>query len=415
MPAWQARAAAAALFAAGFATFTLLYCVQPLLPEFCARFGLTPAASAWALSSATLALAFGLLGAAAASDRFGRLRVMTASLFAAGALGVACAAAPDFRALLLLRAALGLALAGVPSLAMTLVAETLPRAAAQAAIGQFIAGSAFGGMSGRFIAAQLLDWGGWRCALLGIAAISLVAAAGFRLLAPAGAPDGHVAGTTAQAGRAAARRGGLVRIAAHLRDGQTAPLLLLAALLMGAFVSEYNFVAFRLQAPPLNLSARASGWVFLLYSLGIASSALSGRALARRGALAIIVAGLLLMILGAAISLASGLGPLICGTGCITMGFFAAHSAASATVAAQSVRAHNVRDHGVSGRAQASALYSTFYYLGSALLGPLGGVVFHGAGAAGLAAYTGALPLLGLACAGYWARAAAAGPGRGRV
>ena len=33
------RRIAAALFLAGFATFSLLYCVQPLLPEFARDFG----------------------------------------------------------------------------------------------------------------------------------------------------------------------------------------------------------------------------------------------------------------------------------------------------------------------------------------------------------------------------------------
>ena len=41
-----------ALFAAGFATFGLLYCVQPLLPEFTRDYGVNEAVSALSLSVA---------------------------------------------------------------------------------------------------------------------------------------------------------------------------------------------------------------------------------------------------------------------------------------------------------------------------------------------------------------------------
>ena len=43
-----------ALFAAGFATFGLLYCVQPLLPEFTRDYGVNEAVSALSLRSLTM-------------------------------------------------------------------------------------------------------------------------------------------------------------------------------------------------------------------------------------------------------------------------------------------------------------------------------------------------------------------------
>ena len=42
-----------ALFLAGFATFSLLYCVQPVLPELAQAFGLGAANSSFALSVST--------------------------------------------------------------------------------------------------------------------------------------------------------------------------------------------------------------------------------------------------------------------------------------------------------------------------------------------------------------------------
>lgn len=60
-----------ALFAAGFATFGLLYCVQPLLPEFTRDYGVSEAVSALSLSLTTFVLAFGMLFVGALSDAWG--------------------------------------------------------------------------------------------------------------------------------------------------------------------------------------------------------------------------------------------------------------------------------------------------------------------------------------------------------
>lgn len=50
-----------ALFLAGFATFSLLYSVQPLLPEFARAFKVDPATASLPLSLATGALALAIL------------------------------------------------------------------------------------------------------------------------------------------------------------------------------------------------------------------------------------------------------------------------------------------------------------------------------------------------------------------
>ena len=55
------RSVSLALFAAGFATFSLLYAVQPLLPAFAREFRVSPAESSLALSLTTGFLAFAIL------------------------------------------------------------------------------------------------------------------------------------------------------------------------------------------------------------------------------------------------------------------------------------------------------------------------------------------------------------------
>src|SRR5262249_10650696 len=93
-----------ALFLSGFATFSLLYCVQPLMPIFSDDFGVTPAASSLSLSLSTGFLAFAIFCAAAVSERFGRRSLMFASLLGAAICTLACAVAPNWQSLLIIRA-----------------------------------------------------------------------------------------------------------------------------------------------------------------------------------------------------------------------------------------------------------------------------------------------------------------------
>lgn len=117
------RKATLALFCAGFATFALLYCVQPLLPQLAEAFQVSAATSSLALSSTTLSLACCLLVAGALSESWGRKPIMAIGLLLACALGIACALVRDWHSLLVLRTLLGIALSSLPALAMAYVGE----------------------------------------------------------------------------------------------------------------------------------------------------------------------------------------------------------------------------------------------------------------------------------------------------
>ena len=69
-----------ALFLGSFATFAMLYCVQPLMPLFARAFSISPAAASLSLSAATGVLAVAMIFAGTLSDLFGRKAIMTASL-----------------------------------------------------------------------------------------------------------------------------------------------------------------------------------------------------------------------------------------------------------------------------------------------------------------------------------------------
>ena len=154
-----------ALFAAGFATFATLYCVQPLLPIFSDEFQVSAATSSLSLSLTTGLLAVSMLVAGSLSDVWGRKPVMVASLVSSAALTIISAALPSWHALLLARVLVGITLSGLPAVAMAYVSEEVDSKSIGLAMGLFIGGNAIGGMAGRLVTGILTDLAGWRYAM----------------------------------------------------------------------------------------------------------------------------------------------------------------------------------------------------------------------------------------------------------
>ncbi len=167
-----------ALFAAGFSTFAILYCVQPLLPVFSHEFDVGAAASSLSLSLTTGLLAVSMLVAGSLSDVWGRMPVMVASLVSSAVLTIVSAALPNWTALLAARALTGITLSGLPAVAMTYVNEEVHPKSVGLAMGLFIGGNAIGGMAGRLLTGLLTDLGHWRFAMAMIGVLGLLAAIG---------------------------------------------------------------------------------------------------------------------------------------------------------------------------------------------------------------------------------------------
>ena len=178
-------------------------------------------------------------------------------------------------------------------------------------------------MGGRLVASLVADFGGWRFAIAAVGVAGLAMAEGFRRLAP---PSRNF---RPSAGRPAA----LVRDARALFTDRAMPLLYLEAfLLMGVFVTIYNYAGFRLMSPPYSLSQAAVGGVFLLYVLGSVSSAKFGTLAGRLGRRKVFWIPVVLLIAGVALTAMTPLLLVIAGIAVVTIGFFGAHSIASAWV-----------------------------------------------------------------------------------
>ena len=154
------------LFLAGFAIFSSLYCVQPMMPILADYFHISPTQSSFPLSFSTIALAVGLIFTGLISDRFGRKPIMVWSLFSVSILLLLSAVWPVWSVFLATRVLIGLTVSGVAAVAMTYIGEEVAAKDVGFAMGLYISGTAIGGMSGRLIAGTLVDFISWQSATL---------------------------------------------------------------------------------------------------------------------------------------------------------------------------------------------------------------------------------------------------------
>ena len=299
---------------------------------------------------------------------------MTASLAAASAATFAAAFAPNWADAGGLRALTGLALSGVPAVAMAHLSEEVDRGDVGLAMGLYIAGSTLGGMGGRLFVGAISEHGGWRLAVGVVGVFSLIGAVLFAYALP----------RQRDSGGGAALPDILPAIRLHLADPGLRYLFALGFLLMGAFVTIYNYIGFRLVAPPFLLSQTAIGFIFTLYLVGTVVSPMAGQLAGRFGRRKVIGFAIALLPLGVLMTLSDSLPLIVIGMALATAGFFAGHSIASSWVGLRAEKA----------RAQASALYLFFYYLGSSVAGSLGGFAFARAGWHGVAGFVGVLAAL---------------------
>lgn len=355
------RRANLALFAGGFVTFAILYSTQPLLPVYTREFHVSPTVASLSLSVSTATLAVFMLIAGSLSEALGRKRVMGVTLFISSVVAVLTGCSPNFRALLLLRVVQGLFLAGLPAIAMAYLSEEVAPKSVGLAMGLYISGNSVGGMAGRIFTGILTDMFSWRVAMGSIGVLSILCSLLFVWLLP---PSRHFQAQPLRLDQLGAS------MWHHLQDTGLLRLYGIGFLLMGGFVSLYNYISYQLTAAPYHLSQTIVGFIFIVYLTGTFSSTWMGNLADQKGRKKTLWAAISLMLAGAILTLAVPLVIKLVGIAVFTFGFFGAHSIASSWVGKRA----NAE------KAQASSLYLFFYYVGSSIGGSAGGELWSGFG-----------------------------------
>ncbi|UJQ22274.1 MFS transporter [Pantoea agglomerans] len=366
-----------ALFSAGLATFALLYCVQPILPVLSQQFGISPATSSLSLSISTGLMALGLLVTGPLSDAIGRKSVMVTALMLAAICTLISATMTSWHGILIMRALMGLSLSGVAAVGMTYLSEEMDARVVAFSMGLYISGNSIGGMSGRLLSGVLTDLFSWRLAVAVIGCFSLASALMFWKILPA---SRHFRPITLRP------RNLLINFRLHWRDPGLPWLFAEGFLLMGAFVTLFNYIGYRLLDAPWHLSQAVVGLLSVVYLTGSWSSPKAGALTNRLGRGPVMLGATAIMLLGLLITAFNSLWLILPGMMLFTAGFFAAHAVASGWIGPRARRA----------RGQASSLYLFSYYVGSSVAGTLGGVFWHNFGWIGITLFISVLLILAL-------------------
>lgn len=359
------RNSSTALFLGAFNTFAILYSTQPIFTNLAEEFNLSPASASLSLSAASMTLAISLLIVGSISEVYGRKIIMSASITLSSILAILTAFVPNYTSLLVIRVLQGFASAGLPAIAMAYISEEFEPKNVGAAMGLYISGNTVGGMAGRLIIGTLTNIFSWRFALGCIGIVGLTNSFLFLKLLP----------TSKNFVPRKLEINNLIKtLINHVKNTRLLCLYVMGFLLMGSFVSLYNYIGFELIAPPYNLNPTLVSFIFVLYLVGTFSSTFLSRMSDTYGRFNIIRISMVLMFIGASTTLMNSLVMKILGIGILTFGYFGCHSIISAWVGR--IASHD--------KAQASSLYLFFYYAGSSVGGTTSGIFFESNGWTGV-------------------------------
>ncbi|WP_343642542.1 MFS transporter [Chryseobacterium sp.] len=346
------------IFFSGLSVFAQLYLFQPMLPMAAEQFGVSVGDTSLLVSSSTIGMALGLLFFAFKADSYSRKSLMVFSLISSASLTVISTWIPNLTLLIAVGVLKGFVVSGVSAVALAYLTEEVDALAVPAAISMYLSGNTIGGMSGRIMATLFAGEFGWRNAILLIGIESFILGAVFWKLFPESKffnpqkTDYHLK---------------VKQMKFFLTNPYMLRLYCTAALLMGVFVSVYNYLTFRLEAKPFSLSHFIIAFIFLMYIFGVFGTMIVGRLSRRFPMNSILKASILCMLTGAALLLSENIYILIFGLGLFTLSFFAAHTMASQMTALYARR----------GKSSATSIYWLFYYFGSSILGSGTGYLLH--------------------------------------
>jgi YNFM family putative membrane transporter len=355
------RNSSTALFLGAFNTFAILYSTQPIFTNLAEEFNLSPASASLSLSVASMTLAISLLIVGSISEVYGRKIIMSASITLSSILAIITAFVPNYTSLLVIRVLQGFASAGLPAIAMAYISEEFEPKNVGAAMGLYISGNTVGGMAGRLIIGTLTNMFNWRFALGCIGIVGLTNSILFLKLLPS---------SKNFVPRKLEINNLFKSLINHVKNTRLLCLYGMGFLLMGSFVSLYNYIGFELIAPPYNVNPTLVSFIFVLYLVGTFSSTFLSRMSDTYGRFNIIRISMVLMFLGASTTLMNSLAMKILGIGILTFGYFGCHSIISAWVGR--IASHD--------KAQASSLYLFFYYAGSSVGGTTSGLFLESNG-----------------------------------
>ncbi|MCW8949302.1 MAG: MFS transporter [Sedimenticola sp.] len=329
------------VFALVAASFTNIYLTQPVLPVLQAEFAADTLLVSYTVAAVILGIALSNLPFGVLVDRLPVQPIILTGGIAVALAGLICAITDNLWLLIGARFLQGLFIPALTTCIAAYLAKSLPIERLNVVMGSYVSATVVGGLGGRLLGGWIHPPLHWRYAF--VSAAILILAATFAALYVLPKQPREMAPIKEQP-----------RFISLLRRWELVRIYLAAAGGFFIFSSIFNYLPFRLAAPPFAFSTELITLLYLVYVMGIFMGPLSGRISNRIGSGYTLIGGTLLLGISIALTLLPSIIAIILGLLGLCAGFFALHAAAVGSL--------NRRLTGGQGRA--NALYVLFYYVG---------------------------------------------------
>ena len=354
---------AMAIFFVGVTAFAALNCLQPIIPAMGKSLGLQPAAASLISSAGMLGVAVMLFALTFLAERLPRKHCIVISLLICSSLTTILGFLPNLHLMLGARFVTGISIAFIPTLMMAYIQEEFSPNQIASISGLYISGTTIGGLSGRLLTSYFTEQSSWQNSVAICGSFLIVTALLVKLLLP-------------QEQQQRQQGQNFSWSFFSWKNKNLFLLCLLGFCIMGCFVSVFNYISFVLMQNPYNVSQSAIGFIFLVQIFGFISSSLCGKLVKALGTEKLIFLQLIIMLIGAMLSLHSSLSLKLVGLAAVNFGFFGAHACAISWCGTLCP----------SQKAASVALYMLCYYAGASIMGSCSGIFFQQAGWSGVVA-----------------------------
>jgi YNFM family putative membrane transporter len=329
------------VFALVTASFTNIYITQPVLPVLRQEFAADTVLVSFTVSAVILGMALSNLPFGFLADRLPiHPIILTGGLFVALG-GFACSATKDLWLLIGARFVQGIFIPALTTCLAAYLAKTLPTERLSVVMGSYVSATVLGGLGGRLLGGWIHPPLHWRYAFVSASILILVTT----FSALRGLP-----GTSVTVGQ----REKSISFFELLKRWEHLRLYFCAAGSFAIFSSIFNYLPFRLTAPPFRFSTELTTFVYLVYVVGIFMGPTAGRITDRFGSGNTLLAGAVILGGSLALILIPSIVAVLLGLLGICTGFFTIHAAAVGSLNRKLSKGHG----------RANALYVLFYYTG---------------------------------------------------
>ncbi len=329
------------VFALVSASFANIYITQPILPVLQREFSADMVLVSFTVSAVILGIAISNLPFGFLADRLPiHPIIFIGGVFVAFG-GLICAASNNLWILIGARFLQGIFIPALTTCLAAYLAKTLPAARLNVVMGSYVSATVVGGLGGRLLGGWIHAPLNWRYAFVTASVLVLIAT----FTALRGLPR-----TPVDAGQQNHSIGFFVL----MKRWELLRIYFCAAGSFAIFSSVFNYLPFRLEAPPFNFSTEMTTLLYVVYVVGIFMGPASGKISNRFGSGNTFLGGSFFLGVSLALVLMPSITAIVLGLLGICASFFTIHAAAVGSLNRKLF----------SGQGRANALYVLFYYMG---------------------------------------------------